>query len=50
MYHCEIDNKKIKVRDIFNNYEIYEKRLRRSELETEWLKEMLDKDKWKYIM
>ena len=34
MYHCEIDNKKIKVRDIFNNYEIYEKRLRRSELET----------------
>ena len=36
--------------NIFYNYEIYEKRLRRSELETEWLKEMLDKDKWKYIM
>jgi len=50
MYYCEVDNKKVSVGELFNKYEIYEKRLRRNHLEKEWLKEMIDKDKWKYIM
>jgi hypothetical protein len=50
MYYCEVDNKKISVGELFNKYEIYEKRMRRSNMEKEWLKEMMDRDKWKHIM
>ena len=30
MYYCEVDNKKVSVGELFNKYEIYEKRLRRN--------------------
>ena len=40
--------------DILNKfweYEgIYEKRLRRVNMEEKWVKEMIEKDKWNYIM
>ena len=50
MNHCELDNEKISVSKLFNKYENYEDRVRRSSMEKEWLNEMLEKDKWKYIM
>ena len=50
MNYCEIDNEKISVSRLFNKYERYENRVRRSNMEKEWLNEMLEKDKWKYIM
>ena len=28
MYYCEVDNKKVSVGELFNKYEIYEKRLK----------------------
>lgn len=50
MNYCEIDKEKVSVSELFNNYEIYEKRVRRNTMEVEWLDEMIQKDKWKYIM
>ena len=50
MNYCELDNEKISVIKLFNKYEKFEDRVRRSNMEKEWLNEMLEKDKWKYIM
>lgn len=47
---CESNNRNVSVSELFNNYEIYEKRIRRNTMEVEWLDEMIQKDKWKYIM
>ena len=32
------------------NYKIFEKRVRRINMEEKWIKEMIDNDKWKFIM
>ena len=45
MNYCELDNEKISVSKLFNKYENYEDRVRRSNMEKEWLNEMLEKDK-----
>ena len=50
MNYCELDNEKISVKKLFNKYEKFEDRVRRINMEKEWLKEMLEEDKWKYIM
>jgi len=50
MNYCELDNEKISVSKLFNKYENYVDRVRRSSMEKEWLNEMLERDKWKYIM
>lgn len=51
MNYCELGNEKVSVKNLFNNYyKIYEKRVRRINMEEEWLKEMLEEDKWKHIM
>ena len=50
MNYCELDNEKISVIKLFNKYEKFEDRVRRSNMEKEWLNEMLERDKWKYIM
>jgi len=51
MNYCKVDEKDVKVSELFNNYyTIYEKRCRRINMEEEWLKEMLEEDKWKHIM
>jgi len=50
MNYCKVDEKDMKVSELFNKYERYEKRCRRINMEEEWLKDMLDKDKWKHIM
>jgi hypothetical protein len=45
MNYCELDNEKISVIKLFNKYEKFEDRVRRSNMEKEWLNEMLEKDK-----
>jgi hypothetical protein len=50
MNYCELGNEKISVKKLFNKYEKFEDRVRRRNMEKEWLKEMLEEDKWKYIM
>jgi|TARA_B100000780_G_scaffold96046_1_gene66975 hypothetical protein len=51
MNYCKVDEKDVKVSELFNNYyTIYEKRCRRVDMEKQWLKDMLDKDKWKLMM
>ena len=51
MNYFELGNEKVSVKNLFNNYyKIYEERVRRINMEEEWLKEMLEKDRWKYIM
>ena len=45
MNYCELDNEKISVIKLFNKYEKFEDRVRRSSMEKEWLNEMLEKDK-----
>ena len=48
---CEIVNKDNEVLNGFWEYSgIYESRRRRINMEEKWLKEMIEKDKWKYIM
>ena len=51
MINCEIVNRDKKIVDSFWDYSgIYESRRRRINMEEKWVKEMLEKDKWKYIM
>ena len=50
MNYCELGNEKISVKKLFNKYEKFEDRVRRINMEKEWLKEMLEEDKWKNIM
>ena len=50
MNYGELGNEKISVKKLFNKYEKFEDRVRRINMEKEWLKEMLEEDKWKYIM
>ena len=50
MNYCKIGDEKISVSKLFNKYERYEKRCRRVDMEKQWLKDMLDKDKWKLMM
>mgnify|MGYP001080770413 FL=1 len=50
MNYCELENEKISVKKLFNKYEKFEDRVRRRNMEKEWLNEMLEKDKWKYII
>ena len=47
MNYCELENEKISVKKLFNKYEKFEDRVRRRNMEKEWLNEMLEKDKWK---
>tara|TARA_Y100000768_G_scaffold297137_1_gene230963 strand:- start:126 stop:281 length:156 start_codon:yes stop_codon:yes gene_type:complete len=35
---------------IYGDYKIFEKRVRRINMEEKWIKEMIDNDKWKFIM
>jgi hypothetical protein len=51
MNYCKVDEENVRVSELFNNYyTVYEKRLRRVNMEKEWLKDMMNKDKWKLIM
>lgn len=51
MNSCEVVNKDNEVLNSFWEYSgIYESRRRRINMEEKWLKEMIEKDKWKYIM
>ena len=51
MINCEIVNREKEIVENFWDYSgIYESRRRRINMEEKWMKEMLEKDKWKYIM
>jgi len=50
MNYCEIDGEKISVSELFSKYERYEERVRKVNMDEEWIKEMLEEIKWKYIM
>ena len=51
MNYCEIGNEKVSVDELFKNYyKKYEKRIRKVNMDEEWIKEMLEETKWKYIM
>jgi hypothetical protein len=51
MNSSEKENENIEVGELFNNYyTIYEKRNRRLNLEKKWVKEMLERDRYKFIM
>jgi len=51
MSNCEIVKKDKEIVNNFWNYSgIYESRRRRIDMEEKWLKEMLEKDKWKFFM
>ena len=49
--NCDSVNGNDDILNKFWKYEgIYEKRLRRVNMEEKWVKEMIEKDKWNYIM
>jgi predicted RNA-binding protein len=50
MNYIKIDGENVSVKEIFNHYEKYEDKVRRVDMEKEWVKEIYEKDKWKYIM
>ena len=51
MNSCEVVNRNNEVLNGFWEYSgIYESRRRKINMEEKWLKEMIEKDKWKYIM
>ena len=51
MINCRVLNKdKKKLNSFWDYIGIYENRRRRIEMEDKWVKEMIEKDKWKYIM
>ncbi len=51
MNYCKVDNEDVKVSELFSNYyTIYEKRVRRVNMEKQWLKDMMEKDKWDFMM
>ena len=51
MNNCEIEKRNKEIVNNFWDYSgNYESRRRRINMEEKWLKEMLENDKWKYIM